>query len=77
MKLLRIAIVLQVAGLLVEALSIVRLRPITFLLFAGISLPCIVIGILLYFSLMLRGLTRAARAVAGAPRPGGETTGRP
>ena len=71
MKTLRLAILLQVIGLVLEAVSILKLGPITFIVFASLAVPCLAAGMLLYLYLLLRGITRAAGSAVGAPPAGG------
>lgn len=56
---LRIALALQIAGLLIEGISIVHLRPSTFVLFAGAGVPLILLGSALYLGHVFKRLVRA------------------
>jgi hypothetical protein len=56
---LRIALALQIAGLALEFVSIVHLRPLTFMGFVGIGVPMILAGAGLYLGVVVRSLVRS------------------
>lgn len=61
-RLLRVALVLLVLGLLTEGVALLNLTPLTFLLFVGVGAPLIVAAVLLYLAHVVRELT-ARRAL--------------
>lgn len=57
-KALRIALTLQIAGLILELLSLLRLTPATFMLFLGAGAPLIGLGCFIYLFLVIRDMIR-------------------
>jgi len=55
---LRLAIVLVLIGLVTEAITLIELTPPTFVVFAFVGLPCMVLGMLIYAVYVLRLLRK-------------------
>lgn len=55
---LRIALALQIAGLALEYVAIVHLRPLTFIGFAALGAPMILAGAGLYVAGVVKNLVR-------------------
>ena len=53
---LRTAIALELIGLALGALSLLRLNAVSFMLFVGAGLPCLIAGAVMYGAFLVRRL---------------------
>ncbi|MEZ4268543.1 MAG: hypothetical protein R3F39_19430 [Myxococcota bacterium] len=57
-RLLRVAVVLIFVGLLLELVAVVSLTPATFMIFVGVGVPALLLGVLLYLVRVVAVLKR-------------------